>query len=838
MTSREDRLPNALGNSTLWRGTAVIIGAFLLLEILFGLTFATTIGQQVFGSPSDRASGALDIPLPHVGDFGLYTTATSPRTEDGLVLPSQEQPLLQFGWLQDRRTPGSSGTFQATNTLAYGGGQDVEQIGNPFFDREQQQNFLRLSFAAGSQELLGWTFESRSEVQDDWPPEGVQSLGILNTPQREQQTNSLVANTILTLPQEREAILLCGLRTALQGSSIDLSKPHSLFERCTLHPPLIRHQTPLGEAELKSSYLEWRIDPELESPRFMAVGQAKVGPYQSIVFESTTIPGAGDLQGAPEARVRVWMAAEIPYPLRIEFEDSTRPSQVEVTRLAAFARGSIPIGVEAIPPLPMAAPVPVARRTWSLDETGVPHPFPLSEGFQLVLEHPVYPALRDHLAAHPQSAMYAAAYRETLGVDSSERLWTFEMSDGTETAYGWVSRGRQTSPDSVVRTGLVEYPSPVGHDWPRSYRKAGSTNVGGVPSELPSLQSLAARWKAVASDGFRDQPVNAWNFQLAPCSGCEAFEPTISVGIERFVSKNSTSDAAVQPSTMEYETSRAIFNARGQLLSLRESTITWNSSTFAFDSLTVFKNSKEEQVTSSSMGAAIPGQGHWWVTPSLPQVLLGGLVAVVVGVAYWGWSNLRTAVWFSGYARLSRTRILQHPVRSRIVQAIHGEPGVGLPDLRSKGKFNRSTLWHHLRSLRLHGEVRATKIQGVWRFFPAHHDVASAGLRILLETDPPLRTLLVMLGTEGSLPAQRALRGLRAELHLTESGAWKVVRRAARHRLIVKQRRGRQVHLRLSQALPAPRPGVVAEPGPVALSGKRQAPAGPMDVEDAAQLPS
>lgn len=157
------------------------------------------------------------------------------------------------------------------------------------------------------------------------------------------------------------------------------------------------------------------------------------------------------------------------------------------------------------------------------------------------------------------------------------------------------------------------------------------------------------------------------------------------------------------------------------------------------------------------------------------------------------------ALWKVGavlFTRLREDNLMEPERRRQILGVIETNPGIPLVDLQTLVGASRSSARYHLRVLQRHDRVRSFKIQGVWRFVPGGPTAAQHRHVLLLEADPKLRSLVEQLRVNPTLRAQDALSGLKTQWGLTESGGWKVIRRALRSGLATKERLGREIVLR------------------------------------------
>jgi DNA-binding MarR family transcriptional regulator len=72
------------------------------------------------------------------------------------------------------------------------------------------------------------------------------------------------------------------------------------------------------------------------------------------------------------------------------------------------------------------------------------------------------------------------------------------------------------------------------------------------------------------------------------------------------------------------------------------------------------------------------------------------------------------------FARINGERLLENPVRARVHEAIHKDPGISLQDVRDRAGIAWGTTVHHLNRLERHGFVVSVRHGNHRRFFPSN----------------------------------------------------------------------------------------------------------------------
>lgn len=179
--------------------------------------------------------------------------------------------------------------------------------------------------------------------------------------------------------------------------------------------------------------------------------------------------------------------------------------------------------------------------------------------------------------------------------------------------------------------------------------------------------------------------------------------------------------------------------------------------------------------------------------PSLsPTVVAGGTAALALLLGLGAWL----------YTRLRHDTVADHPRRRAALAAVEQRPGLTVDELAATLGVHANTARYHVRVLETHGRVRAYRTRGTWRVVPATVDVARARAQAVLAGDPAVACLVDDVGPDG-VPASRAVRVLQGRLGLSRSRGWRIVDRAVDAGLLVRERQGRRVVLRLADAGPS-----------------------------------
>lgn len=183
---------------------------------------------------------------------------------------------------------------------------------------------------------------------------------------------------------------------------------------------------------------------------------------------------------------------------------------------------------------------------------------------------------------------------------------------------------------------------------------------------------------------------------------------------------------------------------------------------------------------------SVPTTGPAWETGA--GVALAGAAA---GLAWAAWKLLGGL-----FTRLRRDDLLDQDARRRVYDAVVANPAATLARVAEAAALDAGTTRYHLRVLAQHGRLRAFKVQRLWHYAAADANADRARTEAWLRTDPRLEHLPSHLRPEG-VPAKSLVSTLRRQFQVSRSGAWKLIRRAESARLLVKERSGREVILRI-----------------------------------------
>ena len=623
---------------------------FALLATL--VTLALTLGVVGFASAADvtlsEPPATYGVQSPRVHDQGVYKATLVERTADGLRALGPAQRLYEFTWDPATTVRDAQGIPHLVHALRF--------QTSPFtHDSTQQISYVDVKTGMVVASVFG------NDYDYDAAMVGVSS-----------DREITLEYTIYHTSEKKGSYYdnACGIRNALQGSTVDLEGPVRLFDPCFF-----------GLKENDNwhyAYVDGRFD---------AVATEHLGDVETVVFREH-----GDKN--PNY---VWMSKDVPYPVQLlSFQSGNRGTLIQLTNFEAGDAGLVVDGEPAaIPPVPALTWAP--RERFGPSEAGLDHPFPLSEAYARALEDsdPDAAELREFLASHPEAMMVAAAYDETENQDWHETFWHMKFASGDDNRTIRYSRLDPVRASGVPVVSDPAYSFSTSTNWRFSSATHPAPNQ--VPATLPTVASLMARWGAYSGEPVSE--ARAWSFSFE-CGGADCSRPVarIAAGSEIVRSTSPPTFPLVGVQTSEGATD--MLEVAFQLGDDRPSSVTRVRSTSSVLTSGPLPTSQRALVDEPSEAAAVAAiQTPTWKWPPGGYAIGAGVFAILVGVAYWLWPAVRSALGLGLFSRLERPLLLEHPVREELVNQVRANPGIHFAELvRRIGAGNGNTE-HHLRHL-------------------------------------------------------------------------------------------------------------------------------------------
>jgi DNA-binding transcriptional ArsR family regulator len=130
-----------------------------------------------------------------------------------------------------------------------------------------------------------------------------------------------------------------------------------------------------------------------------------------------------------------------------------------------------------------------------------------------------------------------------------------------------------------------------------------------------------------------------------------------------------------------------------------------------------------------------PAANSPWAMPSAPAAATGiSLVAVLGGLLYYFWPTMKGLPLFGLFSRIRDDKVLDHPQRARLMEAIRADPGVHFQELCRRMGLGHGVLEHHVRKLVDAELVVVRRTSGYTCYFPKATD------RRMMDAAPMLRS--------------------------------------------------------------------------------------------------
>lgn len=545
----------------------------------------------------------------------------------------------------------------------------------------------------------------------------------------------------------------------LQGANASLAEPLVLFDACHLGG-------------------EFLTIPE--GLTFQARGVDDLDGLQAVRFEARS-----------NGTYQAWFTPSVPYPVRIAFElPSQRPEEIElgdrdlpgarsaVLDMVGFAPGTDNFTFVDSPsdPAPAFAPAPwsmVGSNRVGMDETGLDHPFPLTEAFAAALADPQFSALQTFTQHYPDAYVAFAAFTEgdevyyapTSGPPGGySYVWTIVVSSGEETLMFTAAKQnyvvlapmplRETLDNATATRPVYSFSHEYGYGPYGPY--GGFTDAdlsrtpypASVPNELPTAQSLTARWAAFDGSGT---PLNNYGFAITCAVNEDPEDDACRVSVQVFGGHSrqtgnapGTGYAFAAPGDPYGNEARmlierqAVFGLDGTasamiILDEREYYSSGDTAPGVTSDLPPPSTVQEPgYAVSSAQVKGIPSAATQWV-PEGKEAASIGFFGILIGALYWIWPKLGMVGLFS---RLHRGELLDHPARAKLVQIVESQPGIHFHDLAMKAELANGTAVHHLRKLSDSGHLSVRRSGRYTCYFPGGRvDPHAAAAAPLLKSD-------------------------------------------------------------------------------------------------------
>lgn len=726
----------------------------LALTLLVGAGTGGLVGLAAASdAPASVPSAPVVLPVPHVGDRGVYQLDAAEPDDEARTRGFQDDRAFRVGF--ELKGPGVhydvDGSPRTTEQW------DIDQY-------EQRGDRNRSTKATIHVDAFNQRPIARITERAD-EPRASDDPGFL--PGTTERTDS---QTIWrTTSFGHDALLPCGLRNPYQGAPApDPGTVEEDLQECQWGP------------SQRSPNKHWRVVESVSNttPRWMTVGLHQTHPDD--------VPRHGTEPG-----LRLIYSEDVAYPIMIiVVHGGPIGAPGDVLRLERFEAGAVPLP----PPVePMLPPVPEGRleqRTeTTVSEKGLQaHPFPLSEAYAHARDDPSRSDLRSFLADHPDAYM-AWAYHSAYDMDGTHtESWWFGLTDGDARHHEGVSKRTAAACDLIA---CQPEETTYGYDdrgdvhWRDAY-----PDPSLLPDRVPRAVDLLSIWSTLMEDRAHPNATAAWDFHFG-CVGddCTAASLSFSIGTSYYFRESRSSLYPLIDERDDTWDTDHVLLADGRITSLQESLQEHKrrSSTPVAD-----PPARDDSNDPRAEAAVFTSRTPTWLAPSTAQTAGIAGASLLVGLMYWLWPVLKTAP-AALFSRLDKHELLDHPVRAGIHQAIESRPGVHYQELLRVTGHANGTLDHHLQTLLRAGLVKSVKGPGYTCYFDASVGRQAMQAAPVLKSEGARKVLAAVQAAPGTAPKDVALRaGLSPQtvhyhLHrLREAG------------LVKEDRDGRKVALRVA----------------------------------------
>ncbi len=441
--------------------------------------------------------------------------------------------------------------------------------------------------------------------------------------------------------------------------------------------------------------------------------------------ESGSLPGKGTIEEAPgEAHIygepeqlQVVVAPAVPVPLQLTTGGIT-------WNLTTFGRGAEPLE----PPADDRRFAPQLERSavhHGPDASGIEHDFQLADAVDDALASPVGNDLQAFFARHADAYIAAADYVQEREPGTRMDAWAIVATDGQAA----ISLRIERDAAEVARaTGPL--PADTGLDAPAApiQRVTEAVPVAGpfpspraLPSDLPSVASLAERWADHAASGREKERATAYGFAYRCGLTCHELEASIWVG------QNAT-EAPVPRETPRvcilvcaadqpvWQASQLFVDAQGQSQSMVATE--WVTRVYAgYDYANPQLDMSGRSVHTPPAAEGASPSAASWAWPSTSAAAGITFLGLVAAALYYLGTALKAGP-LALFSRVRRDRALEHPVRAAISDAVHAEPGIHLQELGRRVGKQAGVLRHHVDVLVAKDLIKARRDRGYICFFP------------------------------------------------------------------------------------------------------------------------
>ncbi|MEA3204241.1 MAG: hypothetical protein QOI63_1921, partial [Thermoplasmata archaeon] len=151
------------------------------------------------------------------------------------------------------------------------------------------------------------------------------------------------------------------------------------------------------------------------------------------------------------------------------------------------------------------------------------------------------------------------------------------------------------------------------------------------------------------------------------------------------------------------------------------------------------------------------------------------------------------------FSRIEGAKVLDNPVRARVHQAVVGDPGLSVEEVRARAGVAWGTAVHHLRRLEDTGLLVSVTQNARRRYFAANTPASSRRVQVAALSHPTARRVADLVRQRPGVDQT----GLCEALGLRNPSASKHLQELAAQGLVLPERLGRRCHYHPTEALHA-----------------------------------
>ncbi|MFA5943088.1 MAG: winged helix-turn-helix transcriptional regulator [Candidatus Thermoplasmatota archaeon] len=414
-------------------------------------------------------------------------------------------------------------------------------------------------------------------------------------------------------------------------------------------------------------------------------GQAALPCGFSLLAQGKVPACASAIQpGTPWPTVVTWPTSDL--------LGSAGPGQT-VHRLELVESGrsvadwSAPAAVAALPRL-------------TLEPRGVPGPtgdgpgaFGIVEALDALRSAPADSAAGDLLERPDAYVAYARLYTATDAAGLMQETWHLVVAAGPNRVERVVIR-EPAALDALPSSLRVAGPDAL--DYPIDPPPSVLPPLTLAPTKLPALGGLNLAFAAATG-----KEPTAWGFSIACTTiSCTAIRSEVQVFAETF--------GAARPSTERWQrplASSAVLRVAG------------DGGLLAVEQLELGE-ARPDLLSDGPFepAAQVPDRRAPFPEPSSPAAVTVGIVSLIAAFLAVAWPSLKVAIPL--FSRIEASRMLDHPLRRRVHDLVHEEPGIHPSQVAQRLGISSNTAIHHLNRLSGAGYLGERQIGAYHCYFP------------------------------------------------------------------------------------------------------------------------